>query len=132
MYSKRIATSLFLAGVSASAFAADYKVEATSSASGVKLKFETTAEQTSVCVLQNKAVTLVRPGGPATGLGSITLTAKRNLADACLTVLGPHVGEIELPFGEELPSLPDGEYALSINGSKQGTLVIEKGSASIK
>lgn len=109
--------------LSASAFAADYKVTVTGDDQKIDIRFSTVKLFTSTCTLHVNALALVTK--TATQPAKIAINAAKPTDAFCLAAAGHHSGRLEIDRaerGEGLPKLPDGDYLLTINGSEEGTV----------
>ena len=82
----------------------------------------------SVCFLSVENLRLVPAkqaeltGSSSTRLGSIEMKVAVQPGSSCMMSFGRHSGSTSFALGSELPSLPEGVYALTINGEKHGML----------
>jgi hypothetical protein len=62
-------------------------------------------------------------------IGRIGFKTELRAATICVMPFGPHHGGVELLLGDALPRVPDGYYALQIDGRSYGYVAFEDGNA---
>lgn len=114
-----------------------YNVNVSSKEGQIHVRFTTKKTFSSMCTLSNTEVKLslgdLAFGGEVeVNKGLIDLKARTLPHTMCMMAFGPHRGGISFNRGYSLPSLPNGEYSLRINGENAGTLLVKEGSASLE
>jgi hypothetical protein len=125
--------AFLLLAVPAFAFGGSYKLRLTKTAPEIGLSFSTVKVYSSICHLQTQHLEIdLGDAFQPPYNGKIRIDAQRNPTAPCLAAFGPHSGGVSFTHGYALPGLPDGKYAITLNGESAGALVVTKESASLE
>lgn len=115
----------------------EFVVSINNTESALAISFKTATDNSSMCGLVNRALTVRAPQGSdfigilLPPLGLIELETSIDPYGICLQAFGPHRGKLVLNYGFGLPALQEGYYQLVINGQSYGYVEAFGGAAQL-